>query len=562
MTEQTHGAPSATPPFAGLGPDGEMRDLIVGHDWSSTSLGPPDQWSVALRTAVGLCLSSRFPMLVVWGTDLIKIYNDGYRPLLGDKHPGALGAPAMEVWPEIWDRIGPMFDDVMTTGRPTWSEHEPLVVERHGYREEGFFTYSFSAVHDDDGTVGGVLDVVTETTDMVVAQRRVESLTALSTALISAEQVTDVCLRAASALAGSPADIQGADLYLMLEHEPVLVASNRRRPVLPVDPRVVAAAAQSGETIVIGESTDGVEPAEHAVLSTSGLSGGASGAMVVTLDPRRGFDASYRSFLNVVAGTIGSALDNAYRRSDVLGEYQRISETLQRAMLTPASALPWIAARYLPAVDSLAVGGDWYDVIELAHDRRALVVGDCVGHGLEAATVMTQLRSAARAMLLDGGDPAAVLEGLDAFAASTSGAMCSTAACAVIDHHDQVITYALAGHPPPLLISPTESTWLDSARGLPLAVDSSRPRENATMQLERGDMLVMYSDGLVERRDESFDVGLERLRTAAEHRYGSAADTVADGLLNDLLSDGTADDIVLVVKLINDRVSDPTVDGE
>jgi len=118
-------------------------------------------------------------------------------------------------------------------------------------------------------------------------------------------------------------------------------------------------------------------------------------------------------------------------------------------MLKPVSDLPTVAARYLPAVGRLAVGGDWYDVISIGNRQRGLIVGDCVGHGLEAATVMAQLRSAARAMILEGRDPAAVLEGLDTFASSIEGAACATVVCAVFDRNKRTLTYARAGHPPP-----------------------------------------------------------------------------------------------------------------
>src|SRR5690606_34542236 len=103
--------------------------------------------------------------------------------------------------------------------------------------------------------------------------------------------------------------------------------------------------------------------------------------LVATLSPRRPFDAEYRSFIDLVAATIGAALDSAYRRSVAVDEYRAISETLQQAMLRPSSDLPTVAARYLPAVGGLSVGGDWYDVIDIDDHRRAIVVGDCVGHG-------------------------------------------------------------------------------------------------------------------------------------------------------------------------------------
>ncbi len=100
-------------------------------------------------------------------------------------------------------------------------------------------------------------------------------------------------------------------------------------------------------------------PAEHVVVPMAGLTGGVTAAIVISLHPGRAFDTDYREFVTLVAGTIGSALDNAYRRSDVLGQYQHVSDTLQRAMLTPASDLPSLAARYVPAETHLAVGGDW-----------------------------------------------------------------------------------------------------------------------------------------------------------------------------------------------------------
>ena len=230
-----------------------MGRLVLAHDWASSPLGPTEDWSVALRTTVSTVMASGFPMLLVWGPDLVKIYNDGYRPALGsEKHPRALGAAARDVWPEIWDVIGPMFDSVLRTGRPTWSEHELLVLERNGFTEECYFTWSYGPVHDDDGVIRGVLDVVTETTDVVLAQRRLACVAAVTAALVGAEQVTDVCVQATSALARSAADITAADLYLLLDDELALVSSNRRAAAPPVDPAIVADVARRREPVVVG----------------------------------------------------------------------------------------------------------------------------------------------------------------------------------------------------------------------------------------------------------------------------------------------------------------------
>lgn len=189
--------------------------MVEAFDWASTTLGPADKWSIGLRTAVSTCLTSRFPMLVMWGPELIKIYNDGYRVMLGtEKHPRALGSPAKAIWPEIWDVIGPMFEGVLVAGQPTWVENQLLVLERNGFPEECCFTYSYSPLFDDDGTISGVLDVATETTERVIAEGRLVCLTDLSTALFEAERVTDVLVRAATTLARSTADIVAADFYL------------------------------------------------------------------------------------------------------------------------------------------------------------------------------------------------------------------------------------------------------------------------------------------------------------------------------------------------------------
>ena len=147
----------------------ELGTLVAEHDWSATPLGHPSTWPPALASAVEVCLRSAFPMLVTWGPELIQIYNDGYRPILGeDKHPIALGAPAREIWSEIWDTIGPSFE-VALAGGTVWEEHQRLEIDRNGFLEECFFTYSYSPLPDGHGGVGGVLDVVTETTESVVA---------------------------------------------------------------------------------------------------------------------------------------------------------------------------------------------------------------------------------------------------------------------------------------------------------------------------------------------------------------------------------------------------------
>jgi|GEM_PF-820970 len=151
---------------------GEMGELIRTMDWSKSSLGDPDEWPQSLRTSVSICLNSRLPMVICWGQDLVKIYNDAYRELIAEKHPRAMGAKGSVIWPEIWHIIGPMLQGVLESGDPTWSEDQQLIIERNGYREECYFTFSYSAIQDETGNTGGVFCAINETTKRVLTERK------------------------------------------------------------------------------------------------------------------------------------------------------------------------------------------------------------------------------------------------------------------------------------------------------------------------------------------------------------------------------------------------------
>ena len=148
-----------------------MKSRVQSFDWASTPLGPMDQWPPSLRIAVGICLSSRFPMFVWWGAHLVNIYNDAYIPILGEKHPEALGRPAQPTWREIWDVVGPQAEAVMRNGEATWNERVLLVMQRHGYTEDTYFTWSYSPIRDEHGKVAGVFCACSEETGRVAAER-------------------------------------------------------------------------------------------------------------------------------------------------------------------------------------------------------------------------------------------------------------------------------------------------------------------------------------------------------------------------------------------------------
>ena len=152
-------------------PDTEIGRLFRATDWAATALGPVDRWPQSLRIAVSICLNSRFPMFVWWGPTLVNIYNDAYVPILGQRHPRAFAQPARAFWSEIWDVIGPQVDMVMREGRPTWNDRVLLQMERNGFSEETYFTWSYSAIYDDDGAIAGLFCACSEETARVVAER-------------------------------------------------------------------------------------------------------------------------------------------------------------------------------------------------------------------------------------------------------------------------------------------------------------------------------------------------------------------------------------------------------
>lgn len=208
------------------------------------------------------------------------------------------------------------------------------------------------------------------------------------------------------------------------------------------------------------------------------------------------------------------------------------------------------AVRYQPAVSALNVCGDWYDLVELADGQMAVAVGDVVGHGLAAACVMGQLRSALSAAMRVSTSPAQALEVLGLYARSTKGAESTTAVSVYIDWNSLSLTYSSAGHPPPVLLRADGTVvFLDQATDPPLAARVDHlPRPAARQDFTSGDVLVVYTDGLIERRREDIDVGLARLtRTLLSHR-SLQPQQLADALLLDLLpAGGATDDTVLVV---------------
>ena len=333
---------------------GGMGRRIRQLDWSGTPLGPMEHWPQSLRTALGICTESRFPMAIWWGPSAVQLYNDGYVPVLGAKHPESLGQNGPECWAEIWDVIGPLYTQVMVRGEPTWADDLLLPMDRHGYVEETYFTFSYSPIRDESGGVGGLLITCAETTARVVGERRLRTLRDLGARAGEARSVGDACDVAAAILAQNPADIPYAALYLLEPGQTVARLAGRAgipddTPMLPsalelsdpASPLPLARVLETGEPAMVdgnlladlggpaGDTPDDT-PVEVIVLPVTGPAREAAlGFLVAACSPRRRLDDSYRAFLELVAGHIASAVTNARayeearHRAEALAELDR-----------------------------------------------------------------------------------------------------------------------------------------------------------------------------------------------------------------------------------------------
>ena len=329
---------------------GQMGALMRGIDWSMTVVGPVAAWPQSLRTALSILLETGFPMYIAWGPDFTQFYNDGYRPILGStKHPQAMGASTRQTFAEIWDIIGPMFEAVMD-GTPTTVVDFLLPLDRHGFTEECYFIFSYSPIRQESGEVGGVLVTVTETTQRVLGERRLQTSQLLAARTRGARTVPEACRLAAAVLAGNTADLPFALIYRIdrearearLEAGSVPGGGAAGVPTVVADDDASAAfpiwsVARSLERQVveidarIRQLAPGPPAPARAVVVPIVQQGEEEpiGVLVAALSPQLILDGPYQAFLGMIASQIGNAiasaraLEEAQARAAALAELDR-----------------------------------------------------------------------------------------------------------------------------------------------------------------------------------------------------------------------------------------------
>ncbi len=353
--------------FAG---GGEMGELMRSLDWSLTPIGAVESWPYSLRTLVSMMLNNNFGMLIFWGSDLVQMYNDAYRPILGSlKHPHAMGQCARDCWPEIWDVINPMFEQVLTTGKAVGSNDFLLYMNRNGFLEETHFIFSYSPLRDDEDSINGILVTVTEITEQILAERRAKILRDLNSPLAQVLLVEQICQISTEVLTNSREDVPFALIYLLESAQARLAGISGLVSGTDFAPAEIVldglldicpwAEAMHSQTMQIVRNLDFLNgfatqkewfylESPHTALSLPLRNDSTQeiiGFLVIGTSPRLALDEKHQEFLELTAWKIGTYLRNAnaYKIERDRAQALQESEERFRTLADNMAQFAWMA---------------------------------------------------------------------------------------------------------------------------------------------------------------------------------------------------------------------------
>jgi anti-sigma regulatory factor (Ser/Thr protein kinase) len=525
------------------------------------------------------------------GADFTMLYNDAFRDLLGSKHPSAFGQSARRVVAEVWDdpKVGPLLERAFSDAESFLEEATELRLHRgrgaaddpavrdstDDGRDTGYYLRSGSPVLAEDGTVLAVLHVIVETTSAIGRARAVARLASLLAVAVTVDDVCKVVLRQAMVA------FDGLSVSICLPSPgPASWRMARRHRIEQLSPdeeRLPLIWSELGEDMasLIAQAIARNQPYlsdNGEIVAVPFRAGGGQAALVVQREA-----APIPHDVVAVLAPFRELVGDALGRAVVYDAERTAAELLQRTLLPPnlpQSDAVSIAARYEPVSEGTVAGGDFYDSFFLPDGRLAMVIGDVVGRGVMAATVMGQVRAAVRGAALTDSDTTSVMNALDRVVwdldalwpasmplgsprarpgMAFGGELFVTMLYGTVDPETGDVVLASAGHPLPALLYGLESRGVGQPRGEllsmpvgpPLGIEGIRPPHH--LRLGVGDMLVCFTDGLLERRGEAFDVGEERLLEVLADMPPGSPRSIAQFIMDSMLqTSGQEDDCAVL----------------